>query len=179
MEWCVENILELYNLNENIFDKNWRLKEEMKKVEINSRIIIGNKKIPCVKKEDMFLFEYNNKQFVIAYETINANELCIYPDSWKIENKGVFPSAIHFETSNINEYKSNFFNKMSLVNEDVNKIIVLRKVDKVSIHPSHEKKHLLLPENKVNGIHIVLESELDNLLKYYNDFVEVRQYTFK
>lgn len=26
MEWCVENILELFVLNENVFDKNWRLK---------------------------------------------------------------------------------------------------------------------------------------------------------
>lgn len=31
MEWCVDNLLELFNLNENIFDKNWRLKQEMKK----------------------------------------------------------------------------------------------------------------------------------------------------
>lgn len=179
MEWCVENILELFNLNEKIFDKNWRLKEEMKKVEFNSTIIICNKKIPCIKKDNMCFLEYNNKQFVVAYETVNANELCIYPNSWKIENKGVFPSVIHFETSNIDEYKSNYFEKMMLVNEYINKIIVLRKVEKVSIHPSHEKKHILLPENKVNGIHIVLESEIDNLLKYYDDFVEVREYSFK
>ena len=31
MEWCVENLLELYQLSENIFDKNWRLKEEIRK----------------------------------------------------------------------------------------------------------------------------------------------------
>lgn len=31
MEWCVENLLELFNYNENIFDKNWRLKEAIKK----------------------------------------------------------------------------------------------------------------------------------------------------
>ena len=30
MEWCVENILELFDYDENIFDKNWRLKEVMK-----------------------------------------------------------------------------------------------------------------------------------------------------
>ena len=31
MEWCVENLLVLFNLTENIFDKNWRLKEEIRK----------------------------------------------------------------------------------------------------------------------------------------------------
>lgn len=31
MEWCIDNLLNLYNLNENIFDKNWRLKEIIKK----------------------------------------------------------------------------------------------------------------------------------------------------
>jgi hypothetical protein len=28
-EWCVKNLLELRGLSENIFDKNWRLKQEM------------------------------------------------------------------------------------------------------------------------------------------------------
>lgn len=31
MEWCVENLLKVFNYNENIFDKNCRLKEAMKK----------------------------------------------------------------------------------------------------------------------------------------------------
>jgi len=30
-EWCIENLLELRGLNENIFDRNWRLKQEMAK----------------------------------------------------------------------------------------------------------------------------------------------------
>lgn len=30
MEWCVENLLLLYNLDENIFNKNWRLKRAIK-----------------------------------------------------------------------------------------------------------------------------------------------------
>ena len=59
---------------------------------------------------------------------------------------------------------------------NINKVIVLKKVDRISIHPSNAKKQLLLPENKVNGINIVLESELDNLLKYYNDFKDKIDY---
>ena len=31
MEWCIENLLELNGLTENIFDKNWRLKETIRK----------------------------------------------------------------------------------------------------------------------------------------------------
>lgn len=31
MEWCIANLLELNNLTENIFDKNWRLKQIMLK----------------------------------------------------------------------------------------------------------------------------------------------------
>lgn len=176
MEWCVESILELYNLNENVFDKNWRLKEEMKKVEYNSKIRIYNAKIPCIKKDDLYFVEYNNNMFVIAYETVHANELCIYPEGWKIENKGVFPSAIHFETSNITDYKSRSYDEMLSITNNINKVIVLKKVDRISIHPSNAKKQLLLPENKVNGINIVLESELDNLLKYYNDFKDKIDY---
>ena len=30
LEWCVENLLELFGLSENIFDRNWRLKESIK-----------------------------------------------------------------------------------------------------------------------------------------------------
>ena len=179
MEWCVESILELYNLNENVFDKNWRLKEEMKKVEYNSKIRIYNEKIPCIKKDDLYFVEYNNNMFVIAYEKINANELCIYPSSWKIENRSAIPSVIHFETSNISEYKSKYFDKMLTLSQEIIKIIVLKQVGKVSIHPNHENKQILLPENKVNGVHIVLETEMDELLKHYNDFSEVKQYTLK
>lgn len=32
MEWCVSNLLEIYNYNEKIFDKNYRLKESLKLV---------------------------------------------------------------------------------------------------------------------------------------------------
>ena len=46
----------------------------------------------------------------------------------------------------------------------------------ISIHPNHEKKQLLLPENKVNGINIVRESEVYNLLQYYNDFNDIVEY---
>ena len=31
LEWCVENILELYGYNENLFDPNWRFKEILRK----------------------------------------------------------------------------------------------------------------------------------------------------
>ena len=30
MEWCVENLLELFGYTENIFDKNWRLREAIR-----------------------------------------------------------------------------------------------------------------------------------------------------
>lgn len=33
MEWCVESLLEIFNLNKNVFDKNWRLKEVIKEKE--------------------------------------------------------------------------------------------------------------------------------------------------
>ena len=52
---------------------------------------------------------------------------------------------------------------MLYITNNINKVIVLKKVDRISIHPSNAKKQLLLPENKVNGINIVLESELYNL----------------
>ena len=65
---------------------------------------------------------------------------------------------------------------MQHITDNINKIIILRKLDKISIHPNHEKKHALLPENKVNGINIVLESEIVNLLNFYSDFKETREY---
>ena len=36
-EWCVKSLLELYNLNENYFDSNYRLKQAMKKNIINEK----------------------------------------------------------------------------------------------------------------------------------------------
>lgn len=65
---------------------------------------------------------------------------------------------------------------MLSIKDDINKIIILRKVDKISIHLNHENKQLLLPENKVNGINIVRESDVYNLLQYYNDFNDVVEY---
>lgn len=150
--------------------------EETKACEYNDIIKIANKKIQCVKKNNLYYFEYNNENFVLAYETIDANELCIYPDGWKVENKGVFPSAIHFETSNITKYESKYFDQLISITDNIKKIIVLKNVSKISIHPSHENKHVLLPENKVNGVNIVMESEVDNLLLYYNDFTDKREY---
>ena len=157
------------------FDK--ELKEKCEKIyEFNDTIKIGDMKIQCMNKNELYYFEFNSEKFVVAYETVHANELCIYPEGWKIENKGVFPSAIHFETSNITDYKSRSYDEMLSITNNINKVIVLKKVDRISIHPSNAKKQLLLPENKVNGINIVLESELDNLLKYYNDFKEKIDY---
>ena len=142
-----------------------------------TKIKICNERISCVKIDGMYYFEYNGLKFVIAYETIDADELCIYPNVWKIENKSVFPSVIHYETSSINEFNSKYYNKMLSIEEEINKIIIIKKVKKISIHPNYQKKHLLLPENKVNGINIVSETEVDNLLKYYNDFNEKKEYT--
>ena len=150
--------------------------EQTKVYENNDTIKIGNKKIQSMKINNLYYFEYNNEKFVAAYEIIDANEVCIYPDGWKIENKGVFPSVIHFETSNITKYESKCFNEMLSITDKINKIIILRKVDMISIHPNHEKKQLLLPENKVNGINIVRESEVYNLLQYYNDFNDIVEY---
>ena len=150
--------------------------EEAKVYENNDTIKIGNRKIKCMKINNLYYFEYNNEKFVASYEIIDANEVCIYPDGWKIENKGVFPSAIHFETSNITNYESKCFNEMLSITDNINKIIILRKVDKISIHPNHEKKQILLPENKVNGINIVREAEVYNLLQYYNDFNDIVEY---
>ena len=76
----------------------------------------------------------------------------------------------------LNEYKSKFFDKMLSLTDYENKIIVMKNVDRISIHPNHNKKQLLMPEDKVNGINIVKESEVDNLLKYYNDFHEKKEY---
>lgn len=141
-----------------------------------STLKICNKKIECIEKDNMYFIEYNNLKYVIAFESIYANELCIYPNTWKIENRGVLPSVVHYETSNINEYKSKFFDKMLSLTDYENKIIVMKNVDRISIHPNHNKKQLLMPEDKVNGINIVKESEVDNLLKYYNDFFEKKEY---
>lgn len=140
-------------------------------------IKINNKKIPCYIKDNMKYFNYKNNEFIITYEMVDANELCIYPRIWKVENKSVIPSVIHYETSDINNYESENYNKLLEISKNVNKILVLRKVDKITIHPNNESKHLLLPENKVNGINIVSEEELDNLLEYYNDFIDVKEYT--
>ena len=77
--------------------------------EINGKketIKINKKKIDCINKNELLYFEYNNQKYVIAYENVDAFELCIYPSVWKIETKNVLPSVIHFETSNIKEYKS-------------------------------------------------------------------------
>lgn len=139
-------------------------------------IKISKNKIPCYIKDNMKYFNYKNNEFVIAYEIVDANELCIYPKTWKVENKSVIPSVIHYETSDINNYESKYYNKLLEISEDVNKILVLKKVDKISIHPNNGSKQLLLPENKVNGINIVNEEELDNLLEYYNDFIDVKEY---
>ena len=76
----------------------------------------------------MYYFEYNGLKFVVAYETIDADELCIYPNVWKIENKSAFPSVIHYETSSINEFDSKYYNKMLSIEEEINKIIIIKKV---------------------------------------------------
>ena len=98
-----------------------------------TKIKICNERISCVKIDGMYYFEYNGLKFVIAYETIDADELCIYPGSWKIENRSVIPSVIHFETSNISEYKSKYFDKMLTLSQEIIKIIVLKQVEVLMI----------------------------------------------
>lgn len=142
----------------------------------NSIIKINNEKINCLIDNGLYYFEYNNKKFVIAYESVKADELCIYPNEWKIENKNVLPSAIHYEISDIATYTSKYYNSLVNINEEIIKILVLKNVDKISIHPNYEKKHLLLPENLVNGINVVSLDELDNLIIHYNDFIEIKSY---
>ena len=38
-EWCVQNLMEMNHLNENIFDNNYRLKEAMIKKKYYSKLV--------------------------------------------------------------------------------------------------------------------------------------------
>lgn len=142
-----------------------------KKIKINKEII------NCIENNGICYFEYNKNKFALIKEKVYADELCIYPKEWKVEHKGVFPSPIHYETSKINSYISKGFEKLNELENNYTKILVLDEIKRLSIHVNGGKKEILLPENTVNDIHIIINRELDNYMKYCNDYKDIIKYS--
>ena len=142
----------------------------------NKKLKINKQTIYCFESDGIVYFEYNNSKFAYVTEKVFADELCIYPNEWKIENRKVFPSVIHYETSNINNYYSKGFEKLRKLNDEYIKVLVLEEVKRLSIHANGRKKEILLPENMVDNIHIILKEEFDNYMLYFNDFKDIVNY---
>ena len=140
-------------------------------------IKINKENISYKEKDNLLYFEYNGNNIVLAKEYVNAFELCLYPNSWKIEKKYVLPSPIHYEESNILNFSSSCFDKLvNISKEDIVKILVIDGVDKITVHQNGKMKELLLPEFLVNGVHVVRSEELNHFLKYLNDFNEIKEF---
>lgn len=140
-------------------------------------IKINKENISYKERDNLLYFEYNENNIVLAKEYVNASELCLYPNSWKIEKKYVLPSPIHYEESNILNFSSSGFEKLvNISKEDIVKILVIDGVDKITVHQNGKMKELLLPEFLVNGVHVVRNEELNHFLKYLNDFTEIKEF---
>lgn len=142
----------------------------------NTRIRINKELIPAERIDDVYYFKYNEKDYAMVKEKVHARELCLYPGVWKIENRGVMPSHIHYEMSMINEYKSKGYDKLIDIKEDVIKILVLDEIFEVTIHPNGSSKKILLPEDLVNNIHIVRQDEFNTYIKYIDEYKEFTKY---
>lgn len=119
----------------------------------------------------------NDKEVVIMIEKVWCDFVCLYPEGWKIENKVVMPSAIHFEESFYIDISRESFDSLASFDTKYTRILILKGVKKdIFIHINGGKKELLHPEDEVNGIHIMKDRDLDIFLKYKNDYIEKKNY---
>jgi len=139
-------------------------------------IRICNEKVTCTKDDDILYFTYNDNNVALFVEKLSAKELCIYPNIWKYENRVTLPSVIHHEESFISDYNSIGFSKLKKIDDKYLKILAIKDLDKLTIHINGMNKCIINPEDSVNDIHIILYKDLDNYLKYCNDFVEYKKY---
>lgn len=119
----------------------------------------------------------NDKEVVIMIEKVCCDFVCLYPKGWKIENKVVMPSVIHFEESFYIDISRESFDYFASFDTKYTRILILKGVKKdIFIHTNGGKKELLHPEDEVNGIHIMKDKDVDIFLKYKNDYTEKKTY---
>lgn len=143
---------------------------------LNDNIKINKKSYKCKKEENVYYLNELDNKFAIYIEDISSKELCVYPKVWKVENRYVLPSVIHHEEGFIKEYISKGFDKLKDINDEYIKVLVLKNLDVLTIHANGRKKEILLPENTVNNIHIMLEKDFDNYIKFCNDYKDSISY---
>lgn len=149
---------------------------EIKNCEGNEKIKINKKVYKCKIIDDVYYVYVGDKKFAICIEDVSSRELCIYPNMWKTENRYVFPSVVHHEEGFITDYVSKGFKRLQSVSNETIKILILKNLDNLTIHANGRKKEILLPECSVNDIHIMLEKDFDNYIKYCDDYKEFISY---
>lgn len=118
-----------------------------------------------------------NDNIAVVYEKIQCDFVCLYPNGWKVENKLVLPSTIHFEDSFINDKSRESFDKLVDYNTDYKKVFIIKGVkNDILIHANGQKKELIHPEDEVNGVHIMKFEDFEKYLKYKDDFTERKVY---
>lgn len=124
-------------------------------------------------------FFYDNKKFIVFIEKIKSDNLCLYPKGWKIENKSVMPSVIHYESSSIVDYQADKLKELISLEEEAIKILLLDKTKELFIHLEGTNKKLLLPEDTVSDVHSMKQNEFEHFVANYNKFYEFNKYIFK
>lgn len=119
------------------------------------------------------------QKVVICKDRFSCQFLCLYPSGWKIENKVVLPSPIHYSDEvykNRSRDKFDAFCKYEYKN--YTKVYLISGVkDAIFFHPCGDDKKAINPEDIVNGVHIVSKKNIREYLKYKDNYQEYKEYT--
>lgn len=92
----------------------------------------------------------NDKEVIIMIEKVGCDFACLYPKGWKIENKVVIPSTIHFEESFYIDISRESFDSLASFDTKYTRILILKGVKKdIFIHINGEKNNYYILRMKL------------------------------
>ncbi len=123
------------------------------------------------------IYVLSDYKVIVLNKKVKCDYICLYPNGWKIENKLVLPSPIHYEESYISDITRDDFDSFSLFDTSFTKVYLFKGVkNDIFIHLNNKDKIKINPEDKVNGIHLIKEKDLESYIKYINDYKDINNY---
>ena len=123
-------------------------------------------------KDKMFECDYNGHLFLIKKMNVRVkSSIIICNEKWQRINSYVLPAVVHYKAETKNEFiPYDFFSLNKIITDRIKVLVVVGKKANVFIKQKEPKQ--LLPEDRVNNVHICHIDNLKDFINNYNKYNE-------
>jgi hypothetical protein len=133
------------------------------------------KKYGDVRKEKgVYYFSKNDTYFALAFMKADKHSsVTVGNRSLTVRNVEAFPSEVHIEIDSRSHILPKGYKDLLALTDEMVKILAVKgKNVALYRHVPGEMKNIMNPEDNVNGIHVILENEIENFLNFYGSYDE-------